>query len=63
MTMQRITLDLPEAIVERAQTAAQLLQRSLEDVLTAALAAALPDVEDAPPDMQAELAQTLNLIR
>jgi hypothetical protein len=34
-----------------------VLQCPLEDVLTATLAAALPNVEDAPPEMWAELAR------
>jgi len=43
--------------MRRARQAATALQRPLEEVLTATLAATLPDVEDAPPDMQAELAR------
>lgn len=55
MTIQRITLDLPQAVLERAQKVAQALQQPLEDVLSLTLAASLPDVEDAPADMQLEL--------
>ena len=33
------------------------MQRPLEDVLTATLAAALPEVQDAPAEMRAELAR------
>jgi hypothetical protein len=55
MTTQRIILDLPQVILERAQKAAQALQQPLEDVLSITLAAALPDVEDTPADMQLEL--------
>jgi hypothetical protein len=57
MTTQPVTLHLPEEILKRAQQAAQALQRPLEEVLTATLAATLPDVTDAPASMQAELAR------
>jgi len=55
MTTQTITLDLPTSILNRAQKMAQTLHRPLEEVLMLTLSATLPDVEDAPPDMQAEL--------
>jgi len=55
MTLQSITLHLPETVMRRARQTADVLQRPLEEVLTAILAAALPEVEDAPADMQAEL--------
>jgi len=35
----------------------QLLQRPLEEVLTLTLSSALPDVEDAPPEMQTDLVE------
>ena len=57
MSTQSVTLALPESLMRRAQQTAQTLQRPLEDVLTDTLAAALPDVEDAPLDMQADLAR------
>lgn len=57
MTTQPVTLHLPEEILKRAQQAAQALQRPLEEVLMATLAATLPDVADAPASMQAELAR------
>ncbi|MFQ5855446.1 MAG: hypothetical protein ACE5LU_07395 [Anaerolineae bacterium] len=43
--------------MQRARQAANALQRPVEEVLTATLAATLPDVDDAPPDMQTELAR------
>jgi hypothetical protein len=55
--MTTVTLNLPEPILQRANKAAAVLHRSLEEVLAATLASALPDVEDAPDDMQAELLQ------
>ncbi len=57
MSTQSVTLALPESLMRRAQQTARTLQRPLEDVLTDTLAAALPDVEDAPLDMQADLAR------
>ena len=41
--------------MRRARQTANALQRPLEEVLATMLAASLPDVEDAPLDMQAEL--------
>ncbi len=55
--MTTVTLNLPEPILQRANKAAAVLHRSLEEVLAATLASALPDVEDVPDDMQAELLQ------
>lgn len=57
MSTQNVTLTLPESLMRRAQQAAQSLQRPLEELLTDTLAAALPSVEDAPADMQAELSR------
>jgi hypothetical protein len=53
--MQSITLYLPEAVMLRARQVANVLQRPVEEVLTATLATVLPEVDDAPPDMQTEL--------
>jgi hypothetical protein len=55
MTTQTITLDLPTSVLSRAQKMAQTLHRPLEEVLSLTLSATLPDVEDAPSHMQAEL--------
>lgn len=57
MTTRNVTLQLPDVLLQRARLAAASLQRPLEDVLTAALAAALPEVQDAPADMGIELAR------
>lgn len=57
MTVQSVTLQLPEALMRRARQAADALRYPVEDVLTSALAAALPDVEDVPATMQSELAR------
>ena len=55
--MTTVTLNLPDSVVQRAARMAQVLQRSLEEVLTETLASNLLDVEDAPAEMQAELMQ------
>lgn len=57
MVTQTVTLDLPEVVVRRARQAASALQHPMEKVLADLLDAALPDVEDAPADMQADLAR------
>ena len=57
MSTQNVTLTLPDSLMRRAQQTARTLQRPLEEMLTDTLVAALPDLEDAPLDMQAELAQ------
>ncbi|HNS01587.1 MAG TPA: hypothetical protein PKM78_04310, partial [Anaerolineae bacterium] len=57
MSTQNVTLELSDGLLQRARLAAATLQRPLEDVLTATLAAALPEVQDAPVDMRAELAR------
>jgi uncharacterized membrane protein len=57
MTTQNVTLHLPEVLAERVKRAANVLQRPWEEVIVSVLAAALPDVEDAPVDMRAELAR------
>jgi uncharacterized membrane protein len=57
MTTQNVTLHLPEVLAERVKRAANVLQRPGEEVIVSVLAAALPDVEDAPVDMRAELAR------
>ncbi len=57
MTTQTITLTLPESVVQRAKKMAQTLERPLEEVLTLTLSNTLPDVDDAPPEIQADLMQ------
>jgi len=55
MQNQSITLDLPAAVLERADQMARILEMPLADVLTRTLTSVLPDVEDCPPDTQAYL--------
>src|SRR5262245_23679823 len=52
-----ITLDLPELLYARLANAAQAMQRPLEEVLVRALrVGSPPGWDDAPAEMQAELA-------
>jgi hypothetical protein len=53
--MATLTLTLPEQTMEQVRQAASVLQRPVEEVLSAILAATLPALQDAPADMQAEL--------
>ncbi|MCF8003449.1 MAG: hypothetical protein K9L32_04440 [Chromatiaceae bacterium] len=55
--MTTITLELSDALVNRAGGAARILHRPLEDVLAAMLDAVLPALDDVPDDMQAELVE------
>ena len=55
--MTTVTLNLPDSVVQRVTKMAQVLQRSLEEVLTTTLASNLLDVEDVPAELQAELLQ------
>ena len=57
MVLQDITLHLPDSVLRRARQAAIVLQRPVEEVLTTALAAALPDLEDVPADLRPDLAR------
>jgi hypothetical protein len=57
MPTQRITLDLPDTVLERAGRVAQILQLPLSDIVTRTLTSILPDTEGCPPDIQAELMQ------
>jgi capsid protein len=57
MATQDITLHLSEEVMHRARKAAEALQRPVEEILAETLAAGLPDVTDAPMDLQAELAR------
>jgi hypothetical protein len=57
MEAQTVTLHLPGTLMRRALISANALQRSMEEVLTDILAVNLPDVDQAPPTMQTELAR------
>ena len=55
MAMETITLRLPDTLLRRAQLATRVLQCPVEELLTTTLAFALPNVDDAPPEMWPEL--------
>ena len=57
MSKQEVILHLPEIVMQRARDAANVLQQPVEEILTAVLTAALPDLADVPADMHANLAQ------
>lgn len=57
MALRNVTLHLSDTTFERARMAARALQRPIEDVLSDALAAAFPSIQDAPAEMQRELAE------
>jgi hypothetical protein len=48
---QTITLTLPDNILQPAQRVAQATKQSVEELLVTALQAALPTLEDLPPDV------------
>lgn len=55
--MTTITLNLPDETMKQARQAAAALKRPVEEVLSDMLSAVLPSIEDAPPNMQSELAE------
>ncbi len=55
--MTMITLNLPEALAQRAGRVAEAMQRPLEDIMTAMLDAVLPTLDDVPSHLQAELVE------
>ena len=56
VTMQSVTLRLPEAVLRQAQQAADALRNPLEIALAKLVAASFQGLSDAPPDMQSTLA-------
>jgi hypothetical protein len=62
MAMNSVTLQLPESSYKRAQRAAMLLNRSIEDFLESMLNSSLPVLDDAPSnDLAAEIAKLSTL--
>lgn len=55
--MTSITLNLPDALAERAGGAARAMHRPIEEVLTAMLDGVVPSLEDAPEDMRTALVE------
>jgi hypothetical protein len=61
MTTDVFTLQLPPSLNERAQLAAQALQRPVEEFLIQTLDVALPRLDDVPPEMVADMAELSSL--
>lgn len=61
MTVQTVTLMMPEALYQRAKQAAEVLQQPLEEVIVATLASTLPLLDDVPVEMAGELAAMTHL--
>ncbi len=57
MPVKSITLKLSDTIYQRARRAATLLNRSIEEVLESTLNTALPELEDTPAELAAEMAK------
>jgi plasmid stability protein len=57
MTLETVTLRLPNNIYQRVKQRAQVMHRSVEDELLAVVAASLPDEEELPDQLAAELNQ------
>ncbi len=57
MPVKSVTLKLSDTIYKRARRAATLLNRSIEEVLESTLNTALPELEDAPAELAAEMAK------
>ncbi len=56
MTIQTVTLNIPEALYQRAKQAADVLNQALEDVIVDTLASTLPFLDDVPVEMVGEVA-------
>lgn len=61
MSVQAVTVNLPDVVYLRAKRAADVLKRPLEDVIVNALATTLPTFDDVPPEMTGELAAMAQL--
>jgi len=57
MTLQPITLRLPEVLYRQVERRAQRMRRPIEDELVAVVSSALPALDDLPADIADELAQ------
>lgn len=56
MSLHTVTLKISENTYRRANKVAKVLKKSVEDVVTGAVGANLPDLDDVPVEMEAELA-------
>lgn len=57
MTIQTITLNLPDELYQRAKHAAEALKRPMEEVIIETLGAVWPPLDDVPPEMVGKLSQ------
>jgi len=55
--MQNVTLTLSDNVMRRAKQSAVALKRPVEEMLSTMLDAVLPEVDDVPAELQAELAR------
>jgi hypothetical protein len=56
MTTQSVILHLPDVIYRRVRQTAEILQRPLEELLLDAVTAALPLLDDLPPELANDIA-------
>lgn len=61
MTLQAVTLHLPEPVYQRAKHAAEVLQRPVEDLIVDTLTSTLPVLDDVPTEMVSEIAAMSHL--
>ncbi len=61
MTLQAVTLHLPELVYQRAKHAAEVLQRPVEDLIVDTLTSTLPVLDDVPIEMGGEIAAMAHL--
>ncbi|HRZ08143.1 MAG TPA: hypothetical protein P5102_18780 [Candidatus Competibacteraceae bacterium] len=55
--MTTVTIDLPDALAQRADQAARVMRRPVAEVIAALLDGVLPDLDDVPVQMQTELVE------
>lgn len=61
MTLQSVTLHLPEPVYQRAKHAADVLQQSVEDLIIDTLTSTLPVLDDVPTETANEIAAMIHL--
>jgi hypothetical protein len=61
MTLQAVTLHLPEPVYQRAKHAADVLKRPVEDLIVDTLTSTLPVLDDVPAEMASEIAAMAHL--
>ncbi len=57
MSLQQVTISLPEKIYRQIQQNSQQMQRSVADEVTAVVTASLPEQAQLSPDLENELSQ------